>query len=176
MVKENGGHTMRLTDKEIIEFWKKRVKEDPGKTWNGDDPKPAFDYHNLDKITEHGPEYIYFKESNWNDTIIKPFKEFIIDIIHQDYDKYGYEYVGLQDGPYHTKLTSINTSNKWIIYVGNLDDQSVLCFYKKEFHEAFQLQQYKRRGRIESFHDFFEKDHSIDIGTFTDIFTSIINE
>lgn len=59
-----------FTKKDFNRIWTRRSQLP--KTWEGDDPKPVFDYNN--------PDNAYFLKSNWNDPALSDLLEILYDI------------------------------------------------------------------------------------------------
>lgn len=92
------------------------------KTWNGSNPKPAFNY-NLSESNES-----YFLQSNWNDLALSDFRE-ILDDLNIDETKY-IRNVRIQ------RLVVDCDSSRYII---------------ENDEDIYILSQYKSRGNIQSF-------------------------
>lgn len=109
-----------FTKEDFDRIWTKR-KNLP-KTWNGDDPKPCFDY-NTDNQDEN-----YFKQNNWNDLALKDFRTILFDM----------------------DLNETKQINK--VKIQRLaPDYDESRYIIQNNHDIYVLSQYKSRGNIQSF-------------------------
>jgi len=101
-------------------IWSRRSKL--LKTWNGSDPKPAFNY-NLDETEEN-----YFLQDNWNDPALADFRELLADLnIHE---------------PKTIKKVRLER------FYPSCDESR---FVIETNHDVYVLSQYKSRGKVQSF-------------------------
>ena len=92
------------------------------KTWNGSDPKPAFNY-NLDETEEN-----YFLQDNWNDPALVDFRELLADLdIHE---------------PKTIKTVRLER------FSPSYDESRYVI---ETEYDVYVLSQYKSRGKIQSF-------------------------
>lgn len=116
----NDIETFNFTKEDFDRIWVRRSKL--GKTWNGSDPEPCFDYH-TDDHTEN-----YFKQNNWNDPAISDFRRILFDL---DIDEVKYiNNVRIQ------RLVIDGDESRYII---------------RNDVDVYVLSQYKSRGNIQSF-------------------------
>ena len=109
-----------FTREDFERIWKRR--SNLKKTWNGSDPKPAFNY-NLSESDES-----YFIQTNWNDLALSDFNELLYDL---DIDETRYiGNVRIQ------RLVADCDSSRYII---------------KNDEDIYVMSQYKSRGNIQSF-------------------------
>ena len=109
-----------FTKEDFKRIWSRRSKLP--KTWNGSDPKPAFNY-NLDETEEN-----YFLQNNWNDPALADFRELLYDLdIHE---------------PKTIKNVRLER-------FGPSCDES--RYVIETNYDVYVLSQYKSRGKIQSF-------------------------
>lgn len=120
----NDIETFRLTEETFNRIWAKRSKL--GKTWNGSDPSPCFDYE-IDNYRDHFRNN-YFKQDNWNDPAISDFRRILFDL---DIDEVKYiNNVRIQ------RLVIDGDESRYII---------------RNDVDVYVVSQYKSRGNIQSF-------------------------
>lgn len=109
-----------FTKEDFERIWTKRSKLP--KTWNGDDPKPAFNY-NLDDADNS-----YFLQDNWNDPALADFRALLCDLdIHE---------------PKTIKTVRLER------FSPSYDESRYVI---ENEYDVYVLSQYKSRGKIQSF-------------------------
>ena len=109
-----------FTKEDFKRIWSRR-SELP-KTWNGSDPKPAFNY-NLDETEEN-----YFLQDNWNDPALVDFRGLLYDLdIHE---------------PKTIRTVRLER------FSPSYDESRYVI---ETEYDVYVLSQYKSRGKIQSF-------------------------
>lgn len=109
-----------FTKEDFKRIWSRR-SELP-KTWNGSDPKPAFNY-NLDETEEN-----YFLQDNWNDPALVDFRKLLYDLdIHE---------------PKTIRTVRLER------FSPSYDESRYVI---ETEYDVYVLSQYKSRGKIQSF-------------------------
>lgn len=109
-----------FTKEDFERIWSRRSKLP--KTWNGADPKPAFNY-NLDEAEEN-----YFLQDNWNDPALDDFRELLADLeIHE---------------PKTIRTVRLER------FSPSFDESRYVI---ESEYDVYVLSQYKSRGKIQSF-------------------------
>ena len=110
-----------FSQEQFNKIWERRSKRP--KTWNGNDPKACFYYH------DDNHEENYFKQNNWNDPAIADFRELLDDL---DIDETKY----IRNVRIQRLVPSNCGESRYIIQ----NDEDI-----------YVLSQYKSRGNIQSF-------------------------
>lgn len=126
---------------QFIKIWKKRTALK--KSWNGSDPKPAFNYEDI--LTDVTTANIQFQQTNWNDPALFDFRKMLDDISFNE---------------------TITIGNVTITYL-NIDGDEKRYIIQNEY-DVYVLSQYKNRGKIQSFIA-TEYGEQIDIFAFTQL-------
>jgi hypothetical protein len=109
-----------FTKEDFERIWTRRSRLP--KTWNGADPKPAFNY-NLKEGDEN-----YFLQDNWNDPALADFRELLADLeIHE---------------PKTIRTVRLER------FSPSYDE---LRYVIESEYDVYVLSQYKSRGKIQSF-------------------------
>lgn len=151
----------------IKNMWIKRRNLNNHKTWNGDDPSPAFPYDQLE--SEPNFNKLIFSKNNWNDIAIADFRNVLTDLlyhnrINEKLDQSKFKIIE------HTDLPFVFLKSKTITIVASIDysiEQSQFTIHIKEMN-PISVSWYKNRGRIDSIID-TEYGNPINLNQMTDI-------